>query len=251
MRLILVGLLLLGRADSVQAAGLESGHLDVPQGRLWYEARGAGPALVLLHDGLIPSEAWDAQVGPFSRHDRVVRYDRRRYGRSASETDDFSNVADLKALLDHLKIETRGGVLVRDLSHASPRGGRVSGYFVASEEARGRPGLLFLHHGQGDRLAAVALRALLPPEKRPAYLEALAPLDGVRYLERRPKAPLLVQLARGDEHISRLDGALFAAAAGEPVTTTWHDGEHFDLGRGSAREERRVFLLRSLAPAAR
>jgi hypothetical protein len=63
--------------------------------------------------------------------------------------------------------------------------------------------------------------------------------------------PLLVQRARGDEYVSRLDGALFAAAAGEPVATTWHDGGHFDLGRGLAGEERRAFLVRSLATAAR
>jgi hypothetical protein len=98
-------------------------------------------------------------------------------------------------------------------------------------------------------MAAVALRGLLPVEKHPAYLEALAPLDGVRYLDRRPKAPLLVQLARGDEFISRLDAALYAAAAGEPVATSWHDGSHFDLGKGPARDERWAFLVRSLGPS--
>jgi pimeloyl-ACP methyl ester carboxylesterase len=257
-------------------------------------------------------------------------------------------------------LEKRGRVLIRDLSYASPRGGRVPAYLVASEGEGRRPGLLLLHHGQGnretfleeavdlagagfvsllidapgyrgepegtpfdvtreraeieqtvidsrrgldvlaslpevdaarlgyvgyslgatmgarllgveprvsasvmvagfaaltldvsrgDRLAAVALRALLPDEKHPAYLETLAPLDGVRYLDRRPKGPLLVQLARGDEFISRLDGALFAAAAGEPVETSWHDGAHFDLGKGAARDERREFLIRTLAPS--
>jgi pimeloyl-ACP methyl ester carboxylesterase len=548
--------------------------LDVPRGRLWYEATGTGPAMVLLHDGLLPSETWDAQVQPFARFFRVVRYDRRRYGRSTTETDDFSQVADLRALLDHLKIgratlmgcssggglaldfalaeedrvetlvlvgpvvsgfdysghfsergarnmapfymskdedaavenwahdryltdarneaarrqlgdllrrfpfsaaggdpggrpeakalgrlgeirvpvllitgesdipdvhahigaiasrlpwperqvvpqaghlphlekpadfnqrvldflapppyvrdvladlrrgppdlqafaydtsaaldlqetsvEKRGPVLVRDLSYASPRGGRVPAFLVAPEDARSRPALLFLHHGQGnrqtfldeavelaglgfvsllidapgyrgepegphfeaasaraeieqtvidvrrgldllaarpevdgarlgyvgyslgatmgarllgveprlrasvmvagfaaltldlsrgDRRAAVAVRALLPPERRSAYLEALAPLDGVRYLERRAKVPLLVQLARGDAFISRLDGALFALAAGEPVATSVYDGGHFELGQGPARDERRAFLLRSLADA--
>jgi dienelactone hydrolase len=105
---------------------------------------------------------------------------------------------------------------------------------------------------RGDRRAAISVRAFLPPEKRTAYLEALAPFDGVRYLDRRPKVPLLIQLARNDAFIARLDGALFALAAGEPVTTTWHDGGHFELGKGPARDERRAFLLRTLAsvPAA-
>lgn len=568
----MVGLLLIGGPSAQDAAPLDSGFVAVEKGRLWYETRGAGPALVLIHDGLLPSETWDAQVEPFARHFRVVRYDRRRYGRSTSETDDFSNVADLRALLDHLKIPTallmgcssggglaidfalaekdrvealvlvgpvvsgfgysghfrerglrnlapfymskdaaaavqnwaadryitdprneaararlrellehfpfsaaggnpggrpeppalprlgeirvptllitgesdipdvqahigaiasrlawterqvvpraghlphleqpddfndrvldflapaghvaeilaglrrgppdldafaydssapldvqekgierRGAVLVRDLSYASPRGGRVPALFVASESALGQPGLLFLHHGQGsrhtfleeavelagagfvsllidapgyrgepdgpffdapserrdieqtvvdlrrgldllagrseadaarlgyvgyslgstmgarllgveprirasvmtagfaaltldlsrgDRRAAVAVRGLLAEDKRRSYLEGLAPLDGVRYLERRPRAPMLIQLARDDEFVSRLDAALYAAAAGEPVETTWYDGGHFTLGAGPPRADRRAFLLRTLA----
>lgn len=568
----MVGFLLVGGPASLAAATPQAGFVEVEKGRLWYESRGSGPALVLIHDGLLPSETWDAQVEPFAPHFRVVRYDRRRYGRSTSETDDFSNVADLRALLDHLKIPTatligcssggglaidftlaekdrvgalvlvgpvvsgfgysghfiergarnrapvyraqdkdaavlnwandryitdarnaeartrlrellrrfpfsaaggdpggrpeppalarlpeirvptllitgesdipdvhahigaiasrlswaerqlvpvaghlphlerpdefndrvldflaptghvaeiltrlrrdppdlaafdydprapldaqekgierRGQVLVRDLSYASPRGGRAPAFLIAREDERDAPALLFLHHGQGnrrtfldeavelaeagfvsllidapgyrgepeglyfdagreraeieqtvidlrrgfdllvtrpevdatrlgyvgyslgatmgarllgveprvrasvmvagfaaltldlsrgDRRAAVSVRALLPPDKRPAYLEALAALDGVRYLDRRARAPLLVQLARSDAFVSRLDGALFAAAAGEPMVTTWYDGGHFELGQGPARDERRAFLLRTLA----
>jgi pimeloyl-ACP methyl ester carboxylesterase len=563
------GLLLLAVTPFLRA---EANLLEVPGGKLWYEVRGSGPALVLLHDGLLPSETWDGQVVPFSRHFRVLRYDRRRYGRSTSETDDFSNVEDLGALLDHLNIERativgcssggglaldfalagearvealvlvgpvvsgfgysghflergarnlapfylardaeaavenwvndryitdersteararlrdllrrypfsaaggspggkreppaldrlseiqapvllltgesdvpdvhahigaiasrlpwaerqvmpmaghlphlekpdefnervldflapparvtdvleslqrgptdedafdydarapldlqeatvekRGSVLLRDLSYASPRGGRVPAYLVAPESAEPRPGLLFVHHGQGnrdtfldeavelagegfvsllvaapgyrgepeappfdaekeraeieqtvvdlrrgidllesrpevdsarlgyvgyslgatmgarllgvepriaasvmvagfaaltfdlargDRRAAVALRGLLPAQKHGAYLTALAPLDGVRYLGRRRKSPLLIQLAKNDEFVSRMDGALFASAAGEPVERSWHDGGHFDLGKGSSRDERKVFLKHFLS----
>lgn len=86
--------LLLEAASPSFAAETTTDFVDVPKGRLWYEASGQGPALVLIHDGLLPSETWDAQVGPFGRHFRVVRYDRRRYGRSITETDDFISRLD-------------------------------------------------------------------------------------------------------------------------------------------------------------
>ena len=40
-------------------------------------------------------------------------------------------------------------------------------------------------------------------------------------------------------------------AAGPPVEVSWHDGGHFSLGVGGAREERRAFLRRVLLPAPR
>ena len=56
--------------------------VETPGGKIWYDVHGSGPWLVLLHDGLIPSETWDEQVPEFSRHFRTVRYDRPSYGRS-------------------------------------------------------------------------------------------------------------------------------------------------------------------------
>jgi 3-oxoadipate enol-lactonase len=114
-------------AGAVLVTPRTAGFLDVPQGRLWYETAGQGEAVVFLHDGILPSETWDAQVEPFARYYRVVRYDRRRYGRSESTTDDFSPVEDLRALLDHLKLEraslvgcSAGGGLALDFALAYP-----------------------------------------------------------------------------------------------------------------------------------
>lgn len=610
--------LALGLLLALPAGGAErvTGFVDVPQGRIWYDAQGEGPPMVLLHDGLLPSETWGLVVPALARHYRVVRYDRRFYGRSSSETRDYSNVDDLRRLLDQLGLapavlmgcssggglaldfalaepqrvsalvlvgpvvsgfgytehfrarglrnlaptylgrsekeaverwatdgyltdarnvaararlaellarypfaagggdtggtqkpepalgrlgelavpvllvtgesdvpdvhahigavaaavpqaerqvipvaghlpqleqpeqlatrvldflapashvaavlaelragpadaaafayaprarldvqqkdgEKRGRALVHDLSYASPRGGRVPAWLVVPAPAPPAkratparagaaasastpvasaspspapspsprppgPGLLFLHHGQGDRdtfleeaveLAADGFVSLLvaAPEKRPgraesggapfdaahdradveqtvidlrrgldllagraevkpdqlayvgyslgatmgarllgleprlrasvqiagfpaltfaldrgqgraatafhallepgsarrAYVTALAPLDGVRFLGQRAPAPLLLQFARDDEHISRLDAALYEAAAGPPVEVSWYDGGHFTLGAGPAREERRAFLRRTLLRAAR
>ena len=65
--------LLLVTASSGLPADRTTGFVDVPKGRLWYEAAGAGPALVLIHDGLLPSETWAAQVEPFDAHNEAAR----------------------------------------------------------------------------------------------------------------------------------------------------------------------------------
>lgn len=615
MRAAWAGALVLALAGSVSAAGPErvTGFVEVPQGRLWYDAQGQGPPLVLLHDGLLPSETWGPVLPALARHYRVVRYDRRFYGRSRSDTRDYSNVDDLRrlleqldlapavlmgcsaggglaldfalaepqrvaalvlvgpvvsgfgftehfrerslrnlsptyfgrsqkeaverwvsdrfltdarnagararlaelltrypfaagggdtggqpasppalgrldqvsvpvllitgesdvpevhahigvlaaglpraerqviavaghlpqlerpeelaarvldflappthvrALLDDLRAEPgdtaalayaararleiqqaegqkRERALVHELSYASPRGGRVPAWLVVPAPAPPKgprpprpaaaaagapaagpgpaptprpspappgPGLLFLHHGQGHRdtfldeaveLAADGFVSLLisAPEKRagqlggalpfdaahdraeieqtvtdlrrgldllagraevdpdrlgyvgyslgatmgarllgleprlkatvqvaglpaltlalehgrrrpatafhgllddPAargsYLATLAPLDGVRFLGQRAPAPLLLQFARADDYVSPLDAALYEMAAGPPVQVSWHDGGHFSLGNGPARQERRDFLRRVLLPARR
>lgn len=98
MRFLLTALLLM-------AAPLQAEFIDVPGGKLWYEVRGEGPALVLLHDGLAPSGTWDDQMPAFARLFRTVRYDRRGYGRSEAAKEAFSDVDDLHAVLESLKID--------------------------------------------------------------------------------------------------------------------------------------------------
>src|SRR3712207_3369635 len=77
-----------------EAAG-DGAMLEVPGGRLFYEVRGAGPMIVLLHDGLVHRETWDAQWETLPRSFRVLRYDRRGYGKSPAPTAAFSDVDDL------------------------------------------------------------------------------------------------------------------------------------------------------------
>jgi 3-oxoadipate enol-lactonase len=114
-------------AAAAAAPGRTEGFVTVPQGRLWYDAAGEGEPLVLLHDGLVPSETWDAQVAPLARYYRVVRYDRRRYGRSETSSDDYSQVDDLRAVLEHLKLPravlvgcSSGGGIALDFALAHP-----------------------------------------------------------------------------------------------------------------------------------
>jgi pimeloyl-ACP methyl ester carboxylesterase len=88
-------------APKIDASGL----VAVGPDRLFYEVAGQGPTIVLIHDGTIHREVWDGQVAFFAAGHRVVRYDRRRYGKSSAPTVSFSNLDDLAALFAHLKID--------------------------------------------------------------------------------------------------------------------------------------------------
>jgi len=39
----------------------DSGYVAVDGGKLYYEMAGKGPAIVLLHDGMVPCTIWDEQ----------------------------------------------------------------------------------------------------------------------------------------------------------------------------------------------
>lgn len=82
----------------------ESGFLDVGGSKLFYETVGAGPAMVFVHDGHMHSERWNAQWEFFINSHRVVRYDRRGYGKSTPASAPYSNMEDLNALLLHLRV---------------------------------------------------------------------------------------------------------------------------------------------------
>ncbi|MBV9924630.1 MAG: alpha/beta fold hydrolase [Acidobacteria bacterium] len=114
-------------ASARAQAGNGSGFAEVNGTKLYYEVRGRGPAVVLIHGGLVDSRLWDEQMRPLSKHFRVVRYDVRRFGRSAAETEPFSHIEDLRGLLDFLKIEkatlvglSLGGVIAADFTLEHP-----------------------------------------------------------------------------------------------------------------------------------
>jgi 3-oxoadipate enol-lactonase len=64
-------------------------------GGIFVETAGAGPAVVLTHDGLLHRETWDAQFATFTQRYRVARWDRRGYGRSATPESPYSSIQDL------------------------------------------------------------------------------------------------------------------------------------------------------------
>ena len=82
---------------------LETGFADVNGTRLHYEARGAGPAVLLLHGFTLDRRMWRRQVDALAGRFRVVTVDARGFGRSAMPaTDPYRHCDDLAALCAHL-----------------------------------------------------------------------------------------------------------------------------------------------------
>jgi len=107
--------------------GSFQGFVNTGDAKLYVETAGEGQPMVFIHDGLIHREVWDAQFAYFSNQYKVVRYDRRGYGRSEPPQSVYSNVADLKALLEHLGIDraimmgvSAGGMIAVDLCLTYP-----------------------------------------------------------------------------------------------------------------------------------
>ncbi len=72
---------------------------------IYYEAQGSGPALLLSHGYGATSQMWAGQLGPLSEHWRVIAWDMRGHGRTASPEDpacysEAETVADMAAVLD-------------------------------------------------------------------------------------------------------------------------------------------------------
>jgi pimeloyl-ACP methyl ester carboxylesterase len=104
---LLLGLCLAGQnpGDASATIKVETGMAKVAEPVLYYEAAGQGTPLVLLHGGQLDSRMWDDQFLLYARAFRVIRYDIRSYGRSRMPTQSYSDVEDLKGLLDSLGIK--------------------------------------------------------------------------------------------------------------------------------------------------
>ena len=127
-----------------EPTGPASGYVDVSGGRLYYEAVGTGPAVVLIHGGFGDRRMWDDQFAAFARSFRVVRYDHRGFGRSPAPDSAYSPVADLERLLDHLGIgrahligNSLGGSVAIEFGLARPD--RARSLTVVASAANGYP----------------------------------------------------------------------------------------------------------------
>lgn len=72
--------------------------------RLRFEIVGQGTPLVLIHGLNNDMRTWDEHIGTLARQYRVLRYDRRGWGKSAGEPDTSADPNDLDQLLTHLGI---------------------------------------------------------------------------------------------------------------------------------------------------
>jgi pimeloyl-ACP methyl ester carboxylesterase len=125
----------LAGAESPGTDKQTNGYLDVGGSKIYYELRGSGPAIVLLHDGLLHAVTWDEVWEPLAARHQAIRYDRRGYGRSELPSASYSATEDLQKLLSHLKVEhavivgsSSGGALAIDFAIAHPQ--MVDGLFL-------------------------------------------------------------------------------------------------------------------------
>ena len=95
--------------------------------RIYYEAAGVGPVVVLLHSGNLDRRMWDPQFLPLARDHRVIRYDARGYGRSGPASSPYRGDDDLYALLRALDApraslvgSSQGGRIAIDFALAHP-----------------------------------------------------------------------------------------------------------------------------------
>lgn len=108
-------------------AAVDTGHVAIEGGSLYWEAAGSGAPVVLIHGGNLDRRMWDAQFEVLRRGYRVIRYDARGFGRSSPADRPFRAPDDLAALLRALGIPrasliglSMGGGIAIDFSLAYP-----------------------------------------------------------------------------------------------------------------------------------
>ena len=151
---ILLSILLI--SSVISSGQATSGYLSLDEDSIYYETAGSGRNILLIHDGLLPGEVWNAQFAFFSRDFHVIRYDRRGYGLSSPATGSYTHLEDLKHLYEHLQIDSAiliacssGGALAIDFTLEYPEKvnalvlvGAVVGGFSYTDHMRTRGGHL-------------------------------------------------------------------------------------------------------------
>jgi pimeloyl-ACP methyl ester carboxylesterase len=146
-QVVLAAPILLSQANS---SAVDSGYINVDGGKLYYEISGTGENIVLLHDGMVNCFIWDEQFPVLARNYRVIRYDRRGYGKSSDPETKYSHIDDLNQVFIELKVDkaivfgmSSGGGLAINFALAYPEkvnglvlvGAVVSGFGYTSHMA--------------------------------------------------------------------------------------------------------------------
>jgi pimeloyl-ACP methyl ester carboxylesterase len=105
----------------------ETGYVEVEGGRLYFETAGAGHPVLFIHADCADCRMWDVQFDAAARQQRVIRYDKRGFGKTTSYDGVFSHRQDIVSLLQHLGVAkttvvglSNGGRLAIDLTLEHP-----------------------------------------------------------------------------------------------------------------------------------
>jgi 3-oxoadipate enol-lactonase len=121
----------------------EPAFVEMDGARIHYEVDGSGEPVLMIHAGVANLRMWDAQVEALKDRYRCIRHDTRGYGLTETDAVEFSNRADIAAVLDavgersaHLVGLSRGAQIGLDFALEFPErvrslvfsGGGVGGY---------------------------------------------------------------------------------------------------------------------------
>jgi 3-oxoadipate enol-lactonase len=131
-------------AAQVKTSAAAQGLAAVNGTHLYYEVRGRGRPLVLIHGGLMDRRMWDDQFELFAEKYKVIRYDVRGYEKSDKALGKYSHIEDLLGLLDYLGIGktcvlglSLGGQIAIDFALQHPD--RVDALILAGSSMNGFP----------------------------------------------------------------------------------------------------------------
>jgi 3-oxoadipate enol-lactonase len=134
--------LLSQNSEKLNSSSADTGYVLVDGGKLFYELAGTGKNIVLLHDGMVNREIWDEQFPLLAKTYRVIRYDRRGYGKSSDPEIKYSHITDLNQLFIQLKIDkaiifgmSSGGRLAIDFTLTYPE--KVTGLVLVGAVVSG------------------------------------------------------------------------------------------------------------------
>jgi len=91
----------------IQSNGIKQGYANIGDAMLFYEEKGIGEPMILLHAHSVDRRMWDKQFDELSKYFRVIRFDLRGYGLSSMpvEGKDFNYAEDLKKFMNVLNIK--------------------------------------------------------------------------------------------------------------------------------------------------
>ena len=105
--LIIFSLFAVFASLSCGCSSFKTGFIPLDDGgKLYYEEKGKGEPLILLHGHSLDTRMWDEQFSAFAHGFHTIRFDFRGYGRSSeqSETLQMTHVDDLVSLMNYLHI---------------------------------------------------------------------------------------------------------------------------------------------------
>lgn len=159
-----------------------NGHIELEDGKIYYETAGDGFPLVLSHAAFLDSHMFDAIWEPLARQFRVICYDMRGFGKSSPVNGPVSRQADLEQLLKHLDITrchlvgcSYGGEIALDLALENPDkvasltlvAGTPSGFELKGEPPRYMLEMFdAMKRGDIDRANELQIRIWLDGESR-------------------------------------------------------------------------------------